>query len=715
MIINQIVIENFLCYYDKNKFDLSGGLNIILGENGEGKTKFFEALDWLLNEDNSNLELLISAKAIAEADINSSFSVKVAITVNQYCETKTLQRHFNVKKIGEGQCEVSNFTIEGIEETSSGERIRVDGRILLDQIFPYQIRRYSMFKGESELDIFKNEDALINLIHLFSEAKHFEKYHAIGKFLKEKSEKAVDDSSKSDIRNQVLYKKLEAEIAVLKDKKKNKKILWENANDQVGKTEKLLQEVENHIKNAESLEIINKRIGEIERLVSLKTSSINENYTTALFDDSWLLINFESIHKDFVNKMTLLSTQKRELQTKFDREIGMKEGEKKAKAELLNNSIPLPIGVPSKSHMQEMLKDHICKVCNRPAPEDSDAYKFMLNRLEDYIRSQSPTPETETEKLELFKYDYINRLFNLSVSHEDNLANVRGIKTKIKEHFDFNTKRKAELQELEESRLVELKEREKIIGNSTFGADKLTQVLKNYNAWQSDLKTYNSTIIGYERELKDIDAELKIKMDEKESIDLKTVNAFLIKTRAIIRDISTIFKDTKEKKFDEFIESLQQKSNEYFSQMNKGAFTGSIYFKKHQHNSKTIVSIGLLEDGRPFYLPNQSLETSMHISILFGISQLTKEKHEEAFPLIFDAPTSSFGESKTGEFLNIISETDNQIILLTKDFIAKDKAENLYIKPEFNEVKRDKAFWVRLERPFDRKVLKTINTEVISL
>ena len=45
MIIKELIIENYLCYYGIKKFNLSKGLNIILGENGEGKTKFFEAID----------------------------------------------------------------------------------------------------------------------------------------------------------------------------------------------------------------------------------------------------------------------------------------------------------------------------------------------------------------------------------------------------------------------------------------------------------------------------------------------------------------------------------------------------------------------------------------------------------------------------------------------------------------------------------------------
>lgn len=41
MIIEKVTIENYLCYYGVKEFDLSPGLNVILGENGEGKTKLF--------------------------------------------------------------------------------------------------------------------------------------------------------------------------------------------------------------------------------------------------------------------------------------------------------------------------------------------------------------------------------------------------------------------------------------------------------------------------------------------------------------------------------------------------------------------------------------------------------------------------------------------------------------------------------------------------
>lgn len=716
MILKEIIIENYLCYYGKKPFELSKGLNIILGENGEGKTKFFEAVDWLFRGENVNLERLVSAKALAEVPIGDELRVSVTIVAEQYSEKRTLTRSFWVKKLEKGKCQTTNFSLEGIEETASGERSQVDGKHLLEQLFPTEIRRYSMFKGESELDIFNNEDALITLINSFSDAKHYEKYSEKGDFLRKAAEKAVEDAAKTDSKNQALHKKLQAEIDDLERRKSEKLFLLSNTLEQIRKTETNLQEVEHLISNADALEVINKRIKQIEEKISDTNSKIDENYTTKLFDENWILIHFEKVHKEFLTKVTDMSIKKREAQSAFDREEGIKEGAKREREKLLNNAVPLPIGVPSRAHMEEMIKDEICKVCNRPAKKGSPEHDFMINRLEDYFASQQPEPKEKKKKNSLFSKDYVSRLVNMSTNHDESLSKLRRIDGEITEFFAFNDARRKELEELQNKLAAEVKERENIVGNSIGGSDKLVDVHKNYNAWQKALTNFNRDQIKLEQEIKDLGLELREKKDEKEGIETRNVNKFLLDTRSIIRDIDTIFKETKIRKFDEFIDLLEKKANDYFWRMNKGAFVGAIKMIKDSRGQKTIIKIELQESDRLLHKPNQSLLTSMHISVLFAISELAKEQREEPFPMIFDAPTSSFGDIKTKEFLNIISETGNQVILLMKNFISKDeKSDNLLITSEFNLVKRDKAFWVKLNRPFDEHNLETINTEVINL
>lgn len=716
MIIRKIQIDNYLCYYDTNTFELAEGLNIILGENGEGKTKFFESIDWLFNGGNRELDLLVSAKKLNETEIGESFRVRVSMTVEQYGEKSIITRSFLARKERTNVCSTSSFMIEGITENSSGERTQVDGQTLLDRIFPFQIRKYSMFKGEAELNIFQSESALANLINLFSEAKHYDKYSEKGAFLREKAEKAVEDSAKLNKKNEALYKKLEGEILNLEREKDKYFVHLSFTEEEIRKIEENLQLAESHVSNADALETLNRRIKEIEGRISYLTDRIDENYTTSLFDENWILVNFESFQKEFAEKVSAHSKTRRELQKAFDKQKGIIEGEKKAKAELLNNAIPLPNNIPSKAIMEEMLNDEICKVCNREAKKGSEAYEFMLKRLKTYLESQV-TVDNEADKDEpLFKYDYTNRLENLSISHEDNLKNLRLIRTRIKELFEFNDARKKDIDELFEQLDKEKTERERILGNSSIAEEKLIDVLKNYNAWQRDLKNRNQDHVDYTSKLRILESELKAKKEEKDKIDTSSANSFLIKTRNILRDIETIFKDTKEKKFDEFIEKLQTKSNNFFKTINIDAFIGTIIFTRKTKANREIVEVELQEDGRTFYKPNQSLLTSMHISILFAISELATEIKEENFPMIFDAPTSSFGENKTAQFLNLIFETENQKILLIKDFLHTDKAtKTLSIKKEFENVKRDKAFWVKLERPFDPNNLKTINTQVITL
>lgn len=51
MIILSISLENFLCYYGtENKFEFTEGLNLVLGPNGYGKSKLYNAFQWVFKD-----------------------------------------------------------------------------------------------------------------------------------------------------------------------------------------------------------------------------------------------------------------------------------------------------------------------------------------------------------------------------------------------------------------------------------------------------------------------------------------------------------------------------------------------------------------------------------------------------------------------------------------------------------------------------------------
>ncbi|QQX76001.1 MULTISPECIES: AAA family ATPase [Aequorivita] len=725
MIIKKIQIENYLCYYSINTFQFEDGLNIVLGENNEGKTKFFEAVEWLFDGRTDDVVNLISAKKLNEISSGDSFRVSVSMIVEQYETESKISRSFTVNKKATNEIDTSSVLFEGEEtDNTTGERIPKNAQNLLDRIFPYQIRKYSMFKGETELNIFDNDEALANLINLFSDARHYEKYTEKGAFLRDKAEKAVEQSTRQNRRNQNAYNLLESEISQLHREKERLKVHLNSTEEEKTKLEKNIKEAEKYANNAKELETINKRIENIETKISLANRIIDFNFTTSLFDENWILVNFEPFHKEFSEKIAAHSIKRRELQSEYDKEKGIKEGEKRVKAELLNNAVPLPDNIPSKAIMEEMLSEKICKVCNRSAnpngtDEEVKAYNFMMSRLKTYLESQA-VKENEPEKDELlFKYDYANRLENLSISHEDNLKNLRLIRSDIKDKFELISEREKEKQGFEELLEKEKDERKKILGDSKIADEsKLLNVFKNYTHWQEDFKSINKDYFNLNTKFQGILNKIKLKQDEKDKIDLTSASSFLLKTRDILRHIEVIFNETKEKKFDEFINRLESKSNKYLSKINVEAFTGQIKFsKKRIGGDRMKIEVSLFESGGRYFVPGTAVRTSMNISILLAISELANEVRDETYPMIFDAPTSSFGETKTGDFLNLIYETSNQKIILLKDFIGSVKnpdgsIKELFIKNEFNSVKRKKAFWVKLERPFDKNILSTINTEV---
>ena len=68
----------------------------------------------------------------------------------------------------------------------------------------------------------------------------------------------------------------------------------------------------------------------------------------------------------------------------------------------------------------------------------------------------------------------------------------------------------------------------------------------------------------------------------------------------------------------------------------------------------------------------------MYMSVLFAIAKMTSDKRESRHPLIFDAPTSSFGDFKEDFFYGTIGKIsttqEQQCIIVTKDLLVVDKS-----------------------------------------
>ena len=260
MIIQKIEIDNFRSYYKSNSFELENGLNLIIGSNGDGKTTFYEAIEWLFRTDGTNKmdSKFISKKRVEELFANESDDVRVAMTYEHKGTIKTLEKLFHFTKSFDGEVSVSNFSFSLVEQNGV-ERVVKEG-IRFDYDLPSEIRKYTMFKGESDLDVFQNSNALKMLVETFSDVKDFEVYFSFMEFASKKADQARDNAQKLDTKNtqriKTLKMTIEQEEGILSDIEREIK----NKENEAGNFESLLKSIEQSKESSKLLIAVNRRI-----------------------------------------------------------------------------------------------------------------------------------------------------------------------------------------------------------------------------------------------------------------------------------------------------------------------------------------------------------------------------------------------------------------------------------------------------------------------
>lgn len=704
MVIDSITLENYQVYYGRKTFEFKEGLNIVLGDNGEGKTAFIEAFEWLFSDHSYDLSLIVSAKKIAELEDGGSFQVSVSMVTKPEPEYDTIyffERSFLVEKksleiiIGKSHLSAT------LENTITGERQNISGQENLELIFPTSVRKYSIFKGEEALNIFDQKDTLKELIDQFSTAKSYAKYQEYAQYFGEQAQKELEKEISRNSKNQ---KAAELIFANIKDYQVRINLLMPQIEKKLETQSQILRDIkriESLTQNKDELESLNK---EIEKLKEQKrTISIKDDFSNYLFDDKWILLHFRPILDSFSEKVAKFSSEKRELEQAHIFEKGREQG---VATSFLGAYKQLPIETPSRSIMEEMLHEEICKVCNREAKAGSEAYDFMFKKLQALL--DSTKPKTKTEEPPLFPNKYVRKLENMNDDLSDSLLSINMIRNGIKETAEFNESRRRQLESIDEN-LEKLESRKiALIGNSGYDESKLTKIISDFMGWtresirlQREIDTAKEDIQKFEKKILEENQRLEEIGDSKDG-----ANAKLKLTKIVLQDIFQIFKDTKNRKFEEFICSVERVANEKFALINKNAFMGIIKININYIGERPEADIELKDKNNKHFKANKSLETSMNISLLLAINEIVKTTKYHSYPLLMDAPVSSFAEDKKRElFESIYNLKNHQTIVFIKDFVS-----NQVIMDGFKSIKRDNALWIKLLRPFDIDNVATLET-----
>ena len=704
MIILKIEIENFRSYYKQNTFELTNGLNLIIGSNGDGKTTFYEALEWLFRTDGTNKmdTKFISKKRIEELFANESDDVRVAMTYEHKGKTKILEKMFHFTKSFDGEVSTSNYSFSLIENVGV-ERIVKDG-IRFDYDLPSEIRKYTMFKGESDLDVFQNSNALKMLVETFSDVKDFEAYFAFMEYATKKADQARDNAQKLDKKNtdriKQLNRAIEFETGTLSDIEREIK----NKENEAVNFDSLLKSIEQSKEASKLLIAVNRRIETLSQKRSQMQARIDENYTINLLDDMWILMGFADIAEEYSSKVSEVDKKRRKLEQNYL----FTAGQEKAIKKMQTNFVPLPVHIPGQKVMQEMLDEEVCKICGRPAKKHSEAWEFMLHRLEEYMESLK-VPEDE-EIAPFYMNNYIVELQKRDTTLNDNLSEITRLRHKIQEAIAFNNRMHDEVKKIDANLNVEFEQKKRILAQT----DGLTeeQLLANYeniSNWVEQKNKAESRIDLLKRQRAQHRAALDEAQDALSKLAEGTSAAIYAKTALIIRQISEAFKSAKETNKKRLLHAIEDESNEFLEKLNSNDFKGTIRIIEKANGQGEAVLMN--NDNTRIFTPNTALRTTYLMSVLFAIGKLSSEKDKTEFPLLFDAPTSSFTDAKESEFFNVISKLKKQVIIVTKSFLKEKNGEAVLDQAKVEEV-NGSIFRIEKKKPFDDKKLGTIQTVI---
>lgn len=720
MIIKEIKINNFRSYYGSNHLSLSKGLTLVIGDNGDGKTTLFEALKWLFDTTGENRkESHISEKRKSELEIGESDEVSVSITFEHDGE-KEIEKSFTFERISESEYRTRDYKFVGYF-IEGAERHSIAGDRLLNMCFETVIRKYCLFKGENELNVFDNDTALKTLVDTFSGIRQFDELVEMTASFEQKSATAANKELQNDKKVSKQAKELNTQLNVVINDIQNIKTELNQKKISISDFATKLEALERNQETSERYRAIKERIKGLKDKQAKLVAWSSCEYSTNLLDEYWILRSFPPIIKEFSAKVSALSKEKRRLDKQETERRAKEAGEREAISKiqkLANDAVPLPWNLPDEATMKEMIDDEICKVCGRPAPKGSDAYEFMCNKLNEYLAhiaaeaNKNSTTEENAEK-PLFPNSFINELHSRQIKLSgDTEQEISKIATTISEDLEFVTKRKAELAEVDKQ-LQELEtEQNDLLMQSGLSAELLDKSF-------SDLRGFFDAKSRAENRVSELETTLKFKESAKAEIQEKlsqleptsSMTQVYQRVHTAFERITKAFANAKEQNINNFLQMLETESNKYLQKLNKNDFYGIIRIRKTFNNSARIELYS--DNGTRIENPNGALKTTMYMSVLFAISRITTLKREQDYPLIFDAPTSSFGGFKEDTFYNVIDTIDKQCVIVTKDLLNIDKTTGQKAL-DFDTINKLSCSVYRIEKaePFNDKDLSTIQTVI---
>jgi len=670
MLIKNITITNFQCYYDSQTIDFSKGLNLIIGKGGKGKSKLFNAFYWVLfgkiyisetgwkntdglpgNTSNAMLRHeFINKKALRDASIGQEVKAEVILELvddkgiqYEIERSVTATRKENPKWDEASSWAVSNNSLTVSFYSATGTIVKTGdlAEDLISELFPEGIRGYIWFQGESldNLINFRSKENLRNAVKHISYYPYFEKLSEIistakSKITSAESKHLREVNRQNEALKNLMYTIESCNRRISEEKTKKKK--YEEQRDQVAIA---LAADEEKLKGmagfTEMVQEYGKCETEIAKLTSLMTES--DNYQRSMLPRLWVLRGIDS----------LIEQAKSIIVNHVAAEYTMPE------KKYLDN--------PSKAKLEEILHDKVCFVCGSPVDE---SHQHAIDYINERIHLQEQFFQEMAEyrsNMEFSKHfnmligkiqDYpdvlLTQLSSIDKQYSDSEAEIEGHLSKRKRYSD----KKRDLDE----RMEDAKRK--------YGIDPKAQAT-NASILSNGLKTSRQELEKLKRHIDICDKEISeqdtnLKEAERELDKLGQKGTVTKVEETEWKNISTFLEDVcsrvQENARLQLLHLIEERANEFYKK-----------FTEHDNGYKGKIEID--DDYTIRFDPglNTSHEDRKKMSIINALLSLNQQALETYYPFISDAPTSNFDYETTHKYLIAIKDIFDQTIIITKD------------------------------------------------
>ena len=635
MLLKKISLDNFRCFKGHHEMLFSTNneknVTLVLAENGTGKTTMVQAFQWILYSkvEEFNDKGLLNLVVKNEMEINSAVEVRAEIELEHknidYKITRTQLYKKDAFGIVKGESPKLSISQKDKFGNTSFNDIN-ESLSIINGILPESLSKYFFFSGE-RIDTMSKE-ALKGKVNEFKNA--------------------VQNILGLDVLNKAIeHLKPTLSGSVIG---RYNSLIDENGSQEA-------KELRSSIyRNNEKIEKNKLRINEIEPQIVYYKEQINKCNETLLqyreVENQQRRLN--QVKLDIENYKKIKKNQVSELIAKFG--IAYKYMSSK----LINDSLTelkdtdnIDKGIPDirKTTIDFLMKRGTC-ICGTDLHEyDSDAVANLKDLLK-YI-----PPESLGTQINHFKANARNRMRDSENFYNEFMAKLSAIRT---------TEKNIAEKENEAGKFNE------IILNSN--NESITRTKSQQNDYENtlsklenDLVEAKANIMSAERDIKKAESDIvKLELKEKKNSSIEIQRRY---AKAAYNLIEAAYEFEEQNVRNE----LENDINDLFKQIYDGGMTISI-----DENYKIKSFVNGLQDATSNLDQNTAKSYSIIFAFIVGVLKMAKEKVEKKdgniavntsgeYPLVMDAPLSSFDKKRIKNICEVIPGIAKQVIIFIKD------------------------------------------------